>query len=897
MSILLIVVGMKTTVLAQENEKLLTINFKNTPLTEVIDSLRRQYQLEIAFERAVIEEVTITVKFKNVNMKTAWSNILKDTGLEAIMLAEDRLVLRRAKSLKEETLQEQNLVVTSNYTFSGIVKDIETGETIPYATVWIRDAKGEKKGVAANQEGFFNFSTKNEQPDSLWASHIGYQTQGIRLENGQQEITLKSKISYLEEIEITNAPTELVALNGVSGQARVNPREIAKVPQIGQQDIFRSLQMLPGISIATERASALHVRGGLPDQNLVLFDGFTVYHLDHLYGFFSSINMNAVKDIQIYKGGFDAKYGGRASSIIDITGKSGNRYQPKVGVGLNLLSAELLAETPIGKNVTALVSVRRSYTDLVETSLFDKIYNYADTELPAFSNSLSNRNNRFSGDDFHFYDIHSKLTWYASDKDVISFSYYRGGDDYQQNERFVIRGVSRALTENLDESFKLGNTGAGAKWSRSWNDKLFSTLSLGYSKFEKDYLLTIESVFEDIDETRERNLSINRDNILEEKVARFDVEYQLSTKNQIDAGLFLVDNTISYEDKIIERNRTRALNNSAMQAGFYLQDTYVPMNNFSITAGLRNTWYSGTEKFYVAPRLALNWKLTEQLTFNASGGKYYQFISQAETSLPFNFNQDFWVLAGSNGTQDDEISVLSSDHYQVGLLYQNNGFTAELAAYQRDFEGLVRADYLNVMDASSLRSQWEFNQILSGGRGEAKGIDMYVSKQWKRYTAAVSYSLANVTHQFEELNQRNEFDADHDQLHEIKFLQQLRAGNVQLSLNWLYGSGRPYSQPSEVSTVNGRTRIAYTARNNARLPSYHRLDASVSYPFSIGKTKAELGASVFNLYNRNNVDTRSFIFDRQNVYQRRANRQEPQLISIDQFLLGRSLSLFMNLNF
>jgi len=897
---LLLQTSLSTMLYAQEKTPNVSIVFEETPLTTVIDSLKNQYKLEIAFEKAVIEKVKISVNLKNANMKTAWENILENTGLEVIMLAEDRLVIRRAraKELSSESIESIN-EIPQLYSYNGVVKDMESGETIPYATVWIKNKQGEKKGVVANQEGFFNFALKNEQPDSIWASHLGYETGAIPLQKGTdiKEVSLKSTVSYLKEIEVKNTIPGLLAMSGESGQARINPKEISKLPQIGQQDVFRSLQMLPGISISNEKASALHVRGGLPDQNLVLFDGFTVYHLDHLFGFFSSINMNAVKDIRIYKGGFDSKYGGRASSVIDITGKSGNRYEPKIGIGLNLLSAELMAETPIGKNVTALVSLRRSYTDVFQTGLFDRIYNYADAELPTVNESLNRRNDRIEADDFYFYDVHGKLTWHASDKDVVSVSFYRGGDDYLESQSLEWSGVVRSLSENLEEAYSLGNTGAGAKWSRYWNNKLFTTLSVGFSKFEKDYQFNLQSTLTDREEIRDRSFILTRDNFLEERTVRFDTEYQLNTNNQLEFGLFLVDNSISYDDKIIETQKERSLENNATQVGFYMQDTYSPAENLSITAGLRNTWYSGTDQLYVAPRLSLNWKLTDNLTFNASGGRYYQFISQAETALPFSFNQDFWVLAGDNGAQDEEISLLASNHYQAGFLYENNGFTAEVAAYHRNFDGLVRADFFSFMGASNIRSQWEFNEIVSDGKGEANGIDVFISKNWRNYTASVAYSLANVTHQFDFMNRGNEFVADHDQLHELKLMQNLNLGKVHFSTNWVYGSGRPYSQPSEVETQNGRTRIVYTERNNARLPEYHRLDVSVSYPFNIGRSKGEVGASVFNVYNRNNVDNRLFIFDRQNVYRRDSDSTESQLYSYDQFLLGRSLSLFMSLNF
>jgi hypothetical protein len=202
------------------------------------------------------------------------------------------------------------------------------------------------------------------------------------------------------------------------------------------------------------------------------------------------------------------------------------------------------------------------------------------------------------------------------------------------------------------------------------------------------------------------------------------------------------------------------------------------------------------------------------------------------------------------------------------------------------------------MEASNIRSQWEFNQILSGGEGKAKGIDVYLSQQWNNYTASAAYSIANVNQRFDELNRGREFDADHDQLHELKLMQFVKAGRFLFSMDWLYGSGNPYSQPSEAQTLNGKTRIIYTERNNARLPQYHRMDVSVSYPFKAGKASGDIGASIFNLYDRNNVGNRSYVFDRQDIYNKNQSRQgQSQLYSYDQYLLGRSLSIFMNISF
>ncbi|UZR99933.1 TonB-dependent receptor domain-containing protein [Chondrinema litorale] len=876
--------------------------FNEAPLTEVIQKMKQNYNLEIAFEKAVIEEIKVNASIKNASLEKAWEYILDDTGLEYILLAKNRLVIRRSKNTE---VKDSGLSVSENgnkFVLTGIIKDSETGEAIPYATVWLPDRK---EGTVANQEGYFSLTASGVNPDSIRISHLGYQSNTISLQafkQGLMEVQLTSSPAYLKEVEVSNTPPEIIDMNGESGQVTINPKEVSKLPQIGEKDIFRSLQLLPGISISNENASGLQVRGGLPDQNLVIFDGFTIYHLDHLFGFFSSINMNAVKDIRMYKGGFDARYGGRISSVLDITGKTGNKYKPSVNIGLNMLSADVTAEAPLSDKLTALVSFRRSYTDIVQTPLFDKIYNYAEFDVPELSVGFNRRNTPEDVDDnYYYYDVHSKLSWNPTEKDVISFSFYRGKDDYFQSENIWLKSLNKEAVETKSEDYILSNTGAGIKWSRYWNERLFSTASVGYSKYNKDYYTNISSSFMEYDSLNANSISIGRYNELKELAARLDFEYHLNTKNLVDFGVFLVNNDISYEDNVIGSSNTKILGTEGMQAGFFAQNTFKPVNNLSITAGLRNTYYSATNKFHLAPRLSLTWEMSSDLIFSASAGRYYQFISQAGSDLPNTFNQDFWVLAG-NG----DVSLLTAEHYQTGFLYKKNDWTAEIGFYYRNIDGLVRAGYQNLMDASALRSEWEFQRLIENGTGAAKGMDVYLGKQMDNSAISASYSLASVKNQFDQLNNGIEFYADNDQRHEVKLMYFLESGKFNFSLDWVYGSGLPYSSPTQIVSEEeereGRyesvTRILYTDKNNERLPVYNRMDASLSYDLKIGKIFGNVGCSIFNLYDRDNVGSRSFIYDKQDIYNNNQEQQQIQrLFYYDQYLLGRSFSLFLNLKF
>ncbi|MEM1137056.1 MAG: TonB-dependent receptor [Bacteroidota bacterium] len=889
--IILAGMGMVCQVSAQETSSKVNENFEELALTDVIKIMQQRYDLKVAFEKAVIEGIKINTSITNATMKTAWDNILKDTELEFIMLGDKRIVIRK-KQINNNIKEEKSFETKSmQHIFSGKVRDSKTGETIPYATVSIANSN---KGAIANQDGFFSFTASTLPSDSLKISHLGYESYNLALSNNYDEfleIQLNSTSSYLQEVEVRNTLPDMIETNAESGYSVINPEKVAKLPQIGERDIFRSLQLLPGISIANENASGLRVRGGLPDQNLVMFDGFTIYHLDHLYGFFSSINFNAVKDIRIYKGGFDARYGGRISSIIDITGKSGNKYEPSIDLGLNLLSADVKAEVPITNNLTALVAFRRSYTDVYQTGLFETIYDFAEAEIPEFIEPSNNININGEDDNFYYYDLHAKLNWNASEKDVLSFSFYSGKDDYDKSQSFQLENTTSERTETLEEDFTIGNTGMGFKWGRYWNRQLYSSASVGYSKYEKSYLYNIQSTLTENNLTTSGSWAVGRFNELDELTARIDFEYYPNEKNQLDFGVYLVDNNISYEDEIINIRKSFINGDEGTQMGVYLQNTFQPVEKIKFTTGVRSTYYSATNQMYLEPRVSASWKMGENLVWNAATGKYYQFISQAESDLSFGFDQDFWVLSGNQGT-----SLLSAWHYQTGLLYQRNGWSAELSVYHRDITGLTRGGYQNLMGASDLYSQWEFNGLLSGGEGKISGIDIYVGRQWQNYAISLSYSLAQVKHQFDEINNGVAFYADHDQRHELKMIQFLKKGRFNFSMDWVYGSGMPYSQPTDALINGSSIWLLYREKNNRRLPIYHRMDVAASYDFQIGKTLGNVGISVFNLYDRHNVGDRSFIFDRQNIFKRNgAPQQIVRILSYDHFLLQQSLSIFMNI--
>jgi len=347
------------------------------------------------------------------------------------------------------TAQEQER--TGN--IRGFVHDAESGEALPFANVLI---KGTTIGAMTATNGYFVIVNAPTRVCSLQVTYIGYADWETVVDNRLRDhellqVRMKPKVLEFEGVTVTAYREEILQTNEEVSQVVLVPSQLTTLPNIGEVDIFRSLQLLPGISGANDGSSGLFIRGGTPDQNLVLFDGMTIYHVDHFFGFFSAFNADAVKNVQVWKGGFPAKYGGRLSSVVNLTGKTGDRNRMQFGLGANLLSAHTSFEYPLSDRITFLVTARRSYADFIGSSLYNRIYDTltgADSGGSTGGPVQGGRGGRqggsggqdiFSGEfrpDFYFYDLNSKLTWHPGERDILGVSFYNGADHLDKSQDF-----------------------------------------------------------------------------------------------------------------------------------------------------------------------------------------------------------------------------------------------------------------------------------------------------------------------------------------------------------------------------------------------------------------------------------------------------------------------------
>lgn len=738
-----------------------------------------------------------------------------------------------------------------NITVSGKVTDNVTGEPMPNVNIM---TELDKSFTTTNADGYFTVSNIPSNTAVLVFTIIGYQPYRYQLLPNQPtkgiSIQISSSKNTLNEIVVSSKKEQSFKLNQKVSMIKLTPAKIATLPNMGEKDIFRSFQLMPGVSAGNEQTAGLYVRGGTPDQNLVLFDGFTVYNVDHLFGFFSAFNSNAIKDVQLYKGGFESKYGGRTSALVDITGKEGNKKKFNIGADLGFLSANAFAEGPIGKKISFLVAYRRSFQTSLYDKLFEKVSNGGDS---AKSSGPGNFGTNNTGIKSWFDDINARLTYNPTKKDVISVSFYKGKDNVNNEIKPMFGGGGGIGGGNLKsvDLTEWGNTGASLKWSRKWNDKFYSNALIGYSSYFSNRDRSTNGSFTRPDSTTQtiKNGTLEF-NDLKDISIKTNFEWNINRNNAIEFGYMYTDNRIKYSYaqndtiKIIDRD-TKGTTQSV-----FLQDNLKLLKNkLNIIAGIRESYFEQTGKLYFEPRLNVTYELTDKLKLKGSAGAYNQFVKRVIREDILQGSRDFWVLA-----DDKKLPVISSKQFILGAAWENKDYLIDVEAYYKNTAGLSEYTLRFTPTFGSVNYSESFLQ----GTGYAKGIDFLLQKKFGKYNGWIGYTLGEVRNNFPTYGEKD-FFASNDVTHEFKMVHTYKWKRFDFALTWMFLTGKPYTLPSggyQLTLLDGLTTdyLSVSNKNSLRLPDYHRLDFSVTFNYGKpGKTNGTIGLSLFNIYNRQNI--------------------------------------------
>ncbi|HET6243546.1 MAG: TonB-dependent receptor [Bacteroidetes bacterium] len=739
-------------------------------------------------------------------------------------------------------------VQAQKYTISGYISDEATGEKLIGASIYEPNLK---TGTTTNLYGFFSFTVQSADSVTILIRYIGYKSQAITMQSSK-DVQLNFKLSpsiELKTFEIVEVREVKIEEKSQMSVIEIPISQIKSIPAfLGEVDVLKSLQLLPGVQSGGEGASGLYVRGGGPDQNLILLDGAPVYNASHLFGFFSVFNADAIKNVQLTKGGFPARYGGRLSSVIEINLKEGNTQKFSGEGSVGIIASRLTLEGPIIKDKTSfIISARRTYIDILARPIINQ----------------ASDGNGTGG--YYFYDLNAKINHKISEKDHVFLSFYSGDDRfYAKNKGEYTYDGNKNI---YSDEFKIGwgNSTSTLRWNHIITPKLFSNTSLIYSRFNFYTEILSKSTEITPNKTYTNDFALKFLTGIEDISGKIDFDYIPSTNHYIKFGVGNINhafNTGAIQYKSASTGSTgvdTTLGTSKIYANelsAYIEDDYRISARLKANFGMHYSGFSVKNNYYQSfqPRFSGRYFITENLAFKASYAKMMQFIhllANAGIGLP----TDLWVPS------TDKIKPQVSDQVAAGfartLRHKDNDYEVSIEGYYKIMENII--DYKGGANFFNQSQNWE-SQV-EAGKGWSYGTEFFVQKKTGRTTGWIGYTLSWTERQFPEINFGEKFPYKYDRRHDISFVLNYKiTDNIDVSGTWVYGTGNAITLPiaryiamPEYSSYYYSSEIEhYESRNGFRMRAYHRMDLGVNFRKVKKWGERTINVSVYNAYNRKN---------------------------------------------
>ncbi len=823
--------------LAEENSSLKSIIHKieeqtsyNFILNNDVIDVDQHFSIEV-IEKEVAETIALLFKNSTISYK----------------IKKNHIILSRTKSKSDD------------FTINGVVTDASTGEILLGASIIVKNST---KGVFTNEYGYYSITLP--KGDYLFEiSHLGYIIKEITVQLKSDmniKIELQPSSSELDEVIIqTNQNNKSQVTPILGGTSSLTTSEIKKLPSLlGEPDITRAILTQPGISSVGEGTSGFNVRGGNVDQNLILLDEAPLYNTSHLFGLFSIFNADAVKVIKLYKGEVPARFGGRASSVLEIRQKNGNSKRVKGEGGLGLLFSKFTLEGPIKKDkISFLASGRRSYFDVF---------------FPLFPGNEA-------VDKFHFYDLNTKLTWNINKNNTLYASGLFAADVIKLNQDDTGEG-------GFDSDLDLGwtDTTATLRWNHIFSNKLFANITGIYSNYKFN-----QGTKEDLEEEKDIEETVGRS--IENWLFKPDFTYYPNPATTMRFGLsgnlyqFIPEQSFNTVEELVDKEKALELaayysiekqwNKLSLQTGLRyswfanfgeeniaIYDPNLPQTQSSII-GNRNVKNNEISKTYfgLEPRLSLKYDLTDRKAFKVGYNRMFQYIHSI-SSQTIVLPNDVWKPSG------EHISPLEVNQFSAGYAYdtKDQGYNFSIAGYYKTFDNIL--EYKNGARLGVLDN---LETELVPAKGFSYGLELAAYKNKGKltgnanYTYSVSKRKTKSSFSSEQINDGAYFASNFDRPHIFNI-----TANYKLSNKWEVGAfftfqtGRPITQPNGRLTFNGDSFITYSDRNAFRIPNTHRADISFTYtPTGNPKTnwKGSWNFGFYNVYGRKNAFSVNSVFD------------------------------------
>lgn len=737
-------------------------------------------------------------------------------------------------------LSAQSLV-----SISGYVTESSSGEMLGGVTVALSPSN---YITSTNSYGFYSISVRKNAAQKVYIKFPGFQLDSfywsaakdttlsvgliLQMQNDQYE-----KIKEVQILVRKSTIADKVEMSKID----IPVNQIKEIPSLlGEKDVLKVIQLLPGVQKGGEGQSGIYVRGGGPDQNLILLDEAIVYNASHLFGFFSVFNGDALRSVELTKGGFPARYGGRLSSVVDLNMKEGNNQKYTGEVGAGILSSRFLLEGPIKKGKSSfMISGRRTYIDVIAQPLI-----------------MAANDGNMGG--YYFYDFNAKVNYSFSEKDKLFVSGYFGKDRFYSVENYS--------SNKNESSLGWGNSTLTSRWNHQFTSKLFSNMSLIYSHFD----LTIGAT----STTATDKFELQFSSTINDYGIKYDFDYRPLPNHSIRFGLSAINHNFSPSALVFRLSSVDFFKKAidviqTYETGLYFEDQ-IKLDEFKVMPSIRFSGYKIGNKSVVnpEPRLSVSYNISKHKAIKFAYSMMYQYmhlLSSTGLSLP----SDLWVPATEN------IKPLRSQQIAIGYAHDfKHGISLNIESYYKTMENVLQ--YKNGstffltdnFDPTSTSREWE-NRVTSG-KGTSYGTEFFLQKQMGKFSGWIGYTLSWTILQFDDLNNGKPFYAKYDRRHDLSFVGIYKIDkNITFSVTWVYGTGNAISIPqgqiiapshqlSNVPTIwdpfftNRNYQIDYGSRNSFRVEPYHRLDVGLRFSKAKNNGVRTWEFSIYNAYNRAN---------------------------------------------
>ncbi|MEL6674641.1 MAG: carboxypeptidase-like regulatory domain-containing protein [Bacteroidota bacterium] len=758
------------------------------------------------------------------------------------------------------SLQAQN-----RFTISGYVEDAESGEKILSARVFDELSQ---KGAITNNYGFFSLTLPAGKV-SIAASYVGYEAGKVAF-NLRQDTTFTFKLKYfqLDAVEIVAQEQERIEEKTEMSTIDIPIEQVKLLPALlGEVDVVKAIQLMPGVQSGSEASTGLYVRGGGPDQNLILLDGVPLYYVSHLGGFFSVFNADALSSVKLVKGGFPARYGGRLSSVLDVRMKEGNMNEFHGEGSIGLISSKLSIQGPIQKGKTSFIlSGRRTYLDLF-TRPISRIASQGTSSVGYF-----------------FHDINGKINHIFSDKDRLYFSFYIGDDKLSASDDYSngTPGQEGYYNSKFDTKFNWGNDLAALRWNHIWSPKLFSNLTATFTKYNLDIRAEEESQQQTEDSLRKDFFGLRYQSNIQDWSGRLDFDYYPSPSHDIKFGInstyhTFIPGAVGYREQGFGNDIDTtfgARTYNSLESSVYIEDNFKIGKKFSANIGLHGVHYLIDEQsfFSLQPRASLRAMLARNVSFKASYAQMTQFIhllTNSSVGLPI----DLWVPATKDVPPQTSWQVAAG----FATSFLDGALEFSLEGYYKQMEGLITyKEGTNFFLGGASSEGWE-KLVETDGKGEAYGAEVLLQKKKGKTTGWIGYTLSWNWREFSNINSGDRFPFKYDRRHDLSIVVSHQfSKKISASATWVYGTGNAVSLAnagygtlergynfnpfggllgtfqSVFSGADGGVLLYDNGRNGTRMQHYHRLDLGVNFTKEKKWGERTWSIGVYNAYSRLN---------------------------------------------